>query len=272
MSHAYDILPLTNPAPIRAFLGGDPALTAYALGDLDPDFWPQSEFVGAWRDDELAAVVLLYHGFDPTIITAFGDPDAVRAIFDALSLPGEMYCLLPEQYGSLIADYYTMPDPHREWRMVLDAAQFAPPDLSAVARIAPEQADLLADLYQHAANPGESIVAFSPAQIAQGRFYGVWIAGDLVTTAGTHIWSPAESVAAIGNVFTKPDQRGQGYATQCTAAVVRDALEAGIQTVVLNVRHDNAPAIRVYEKLGFRRYHVFVEGPGLLRESGDLPN
>jgi ribosomal protein S18 acetylase RimI-like enzyme len=261
----YNILPLTNPAPIRAFLGGDPALTAYALGDLDPDFWPQSEFVGAVQDDALAAVVLLYHGLDPTIITAFGGSDGVRAIFDALSLPGEMYCLMPEQHGDLIADYYTMPDLHHEWRMVLGAAQFAPPDLSAAARIEPEQAGLLADLYQYAANPGEAIVAFSPAQIAQGRFYGVWIAGDLIATAGTHIWSPAESVAAIGSVFTKPDQRGLGYATRCTAAVVRDALQAGIKTVVLNVRHDNAPAIRVYEKLGFRRYHLFVEGPGLLR-------
>ena len=263
----YEILPLTNPAPIRAFLGDDPALTAYALGDLDPDLWPQSEFIGALRDDELAAVALLYHGLDPTIITAFGDSEGVRAIFDAASLPDDMYCLVPEQHGDLIADYYTLHNPHREWRMVLEAAQFKTPDLSTVKRIKPEQADLLADLYQHAASPGESVGAFSPAQIAQGRFYGVWVEGELIATAGTHIWSPAESIAAIGNVFTKPDQRGKGYASHCTAAVVRDALATGIHTVVLNVRQDNAPAIRVYEKLGFQRYHIFVEGPGLLKNA-----
>jgi ribosomal protein S18 acetylase RimI-like enzyme len=263
----YEILPLTDPAPIRAFLGDDPALTAYALGDLDPDFWPLSEFVGAFRDDELTALVLLYHGLDPTIITAFGDSDGARAIFDGVALPDEMYCLMPEALGDLIAEYYTLHHPHREWRMVLDRALFNPDDLSKVTRIQPEQADLLADLYQHAAGPGEAIVAFSPAQIAQGRFYGVWNAGELIATAGTHIWSPAEKIVAIGNVFTKPDQRGQGYATHCTAAVTRDALDTGIDTVVLNVRQDNAPAIHVYEKLGFRRYCVFVEGPGLLKDT-----
>jgi RimJ/RimL family protein N-acetyltransferase len=265
----YEILPLTNPAPIRAFLGDDPALTAYALGDLDPDFWPDSEFSGALVDDQLVAVMLRYRGLSPTIITAFGDSNGVRAIFDAASLPREMYCLMPEEHGDLIADYYTLHDPHREWRMVLNPAQFKPPDLRLAKRLQPEQADLLANLYHQAANPGEAIVAFSPAQIAQGRFYGVWIAGELAATAGTHIWSPAESVAAIGNVFTRPDRRSRGYATGCTAAVVRDALDARIGTVVLNVRQDNVAAIHVYEKLGFRRYHVFVEGPGVLRYRSD---
>ncbi len=260
----YEILPLTTPAPIRAFLGSDPALTAYALGDLDPDFWPLSEFIGAFVDEELVAIVLLYHGLNPTIITAFGPPEAVRAIFDAAALPDEMYCLMPDTLGDLITDYYTLHDPHREWRMVLDRDQFGISDFGTVKRIEPEQADMLADLYQYAANPGEAIVAFSPAQIAQGRFYGIWNADQIVAAAGTHIWSPAESVTAIGNVFTRPDQRGKGYATHCTAAVTRDALDAGISTVVLNVRRDNAPAIRVYEKLGFRCYHLFVEGPGLL--------
>ncbi|MBN1564524.1 MAG: GNAT family N-acetyltransferase [Anaerolineae bacterium] len=261
----FEIFPLTIPAPIRAFLGDDPALTAYALGDLDPDLWPDSEFIGAFHADELVAVMLLYHGLHPTIITAFGEADGVRAIFEAASLPEEMYCLLPEQFGDLITDYYALHDPHHEWRMVLDPGQFATPDLSVTKRIEPDQAGILAALYQQATGPGEAIAAFSPAQIAQGRFYGVWIGDDLVATAGTHIWSPAESVVAIGNVFTRPDQRGQGYATVCTAAVVRDALDTAIKTVVLNVRQDNAPAIHVYEKLGFRRYHSFVEGPGLIR-------
>lgn len=264
MTHSYEILPLTDPALIRAFLGVDPALTAYALGDLDPAFWPQSEFVGAFDQHELAAVVLLYHGLDPTILTAFGELAGMRAILDAVTLPDEIYYLLPEETAGLVPAYYTMPDPHCEWRMVLDAARFAAPDVSAAKQLEPGHAGVLGALYRRAAGPGEAIVAFSPAQIVQGRFYGVWVGGELVAAAGTHIWSPGERIAAIGNVFTRPDHRGHGYATQCTAAVVRDALADGLQTIVLNVRQDNAAAIRVYEKLGFWCYHVFIEGPGLL--------
>jgi predicted GNAT family acetyltransferase len=150
--------------------------------------------------------------------------------------------------------------------MVLDAGAFTPPDLAMARRILPEQADLLSALYRHAAEPGEEVVAFSPWQIAHGVFYGVWDGGELVATAGTHVWSTAEKVAAVGNVFTRPDFRGRGYATICTAAVAQEALAAGLDTIALNVRRDNAPAIHVYEKLGFRRYHLFIEGPGLSRE------
>ena len=151
--------------------------------------------------------------------------------------------------------------------MVLDAGQFDPPPLDGALRIEPEQADLLAALYRKAAGPNEEIVAFSPWQIAHGVFYGVWHDSALVATAGTHVWSAAEGVAAVGNVFTQPEFRGRGYATLCTAAVAREAIAAGLDTVVLNVRQDNAPAIRVYEKLGFRRYHLCIEGSGWLRPS-----
>lgn len=263
MPHGYSVLPLTRPDTLRAFLDRDRALTAYMLGDLDPALWPESEFLGALCGDELVAVVLLYRGLDPTIITAYGAPDGVRAVLDAVSLPREMYTLMPPGLGEVITEYYTIPDPHTEWRMVLDADTFRAPEIAGVQRILPGHADLLAGLYRMSAGPGEDIVAFSPAQIARGVFYGAWQGGALVATAGTHIWSPAERVAAVGNVFTHSAWRGRGYATCCTGAVVRDALAAGMDPVVLNVAQDNAAAIRVYERLGFRRYAVFTEGPGL---------
>jgi ribosomal protein S18 acetylase RimI-like enzyme len=263
----YQIQHLTDRAPIREFLNQDRALTAYALGDLDEAFWPQSAFYGAVRDGRLASVVLFYRGFDPVVLVMFGEPDGVRAILADVVLPEEIYYVVPEELGGPLSECYKCPDRHAEWRMVLDGGAFRPPTLDAVERIEPEQADLLAALYKLAAAPGEEIVAFSPWQIAHGVFYGVWVDGALLATAGTHVWSRAEGVAAIGNVFTQPECRGRGYATACTGAVVRDALAAGLDTVILNVRVDNAPAIRVYEKLGFRRYHVFIEGPGLLRET-----
>jgi ribosomal protein S18 acetylase RimI-like enzyme len=263
----YEILHLTDKTPIRAFLNRDRALTAYALGDLDDAFWPQSMFYGARRDGELAAIVLFYRGFDPVVLVMFGEPDGIRAALADILLPEEVYYVLPQEIAAPLSERYDCPNRHHEWRMVLDARAFLAPPLDAVTRIAPEHADQLAALYRGAAEPGEAIAAFSPWQIAHGVFYGVWVGGALVATAGTHVWSVAEGVAAVGNVFTQPEFRGRGYATWCTGAVVRDALAAGLDTVVLNVRDDNASAIRVYEKLGFRRYHVFIEGPGLRKSS-----
>jgi ribosomal protein S18 acetylase RimI-like enzyme len=264
LRHGYDIQRLTDKAPLREFLNRDRALTAYALGDLDEAFWPQSLFYGALKDGRLDSVVLFYRGFDPVVLAMFGEPDGARAILADVVLPDEIYYVVPEELGGPLSERYMCPDRHTEWRMVLDARAFNAPTLDAVRPIGPEQADLLAALYRRAAAPGEEIVAFSPWQIAHGVFYGMWAEGALVATAGTHVWSQAEGVAAIGNVFTQPEYRGRGYATACTGAVMRDALAAGLDTVILNVRENNASAIRVYEKLGLRRYHLFIEGPGLL--------
>lgn len=257
---------LTRRAAIRAFLERDRLLTAYALGDLDDGLWPESEFYGALEGDTLQAVLLLYRGLDPAVLTAFGTGEGIRALVTGVTLPAEVYYLWLPDHAAILAEYYDLPvGAHQEWRMVLPRERFDPPPLRHAQPIAPGHAGDLAELYQWAAGPGEEVVAFSPAQIARGKFFGVWRDGRLVATAGTHVWSPQEGVAAIGNVFTHPDFRGRGYATECTAAVARAAFDAGIATVVLNVRCTNTPALRVYERLGFERYAVFLEGPALRR-------
>jgi len=68
----------------------------------------------------------------------------------------------------------------------------------------------------------------------------------------------------VGNVFTRADHRRRGYGAATTSAVVAELLNLGL-TVVLNVRQDNAPAIRLYQRLGFERYCPFVEGMGVRR-------
>ncbi|MBN1967290.1 MAG: GNAT family N-acetyltransferase [Anaerolineae bacterium] len=261
----FETLRLTERDPIRAFLNQDRRMTAYAIGDLDDAFWPQSIFYGARRDGRLESVLLVYGGFDPPVLTAFGAAEGVHAIFEQQTLPEEIYFLCPPEIESALRTWYDTPNCHREWRMVLDTRVFQPVQAREVARIGPEHADALTDLYRQAAEPGEAIVAFDPWQIAHGAFFGVWDRADLIAAAGTHVWSPGEGVAAIGNVFTRPDCRGRGHATRCTTAVAREALLAGIDTVILNVRQDNNPAVHVYRKLGFRVCGSFLEGPGLKR-------
>jgi ribosomal protein S18 acetylase RimI-like enzyme len=258
-----EIIHFTDKQPIRQFLNQDRALTAYALGDLDDAFWPESDFYGTRQNGTITAILLLYRGLDPCVVAGFGDPAGVAEIMGKIHLPSEIYYLFLPEMRSALEAHYDLAHGTQEWRMVLNPAEFAAPDLGCVSRLGPEHADVLAGLFKHAAEPGEEIVAFTPWQIAHGVFYGVWDGDTLIASAGTHVWSETESVAAIGNVFTRPDYRGRGYAQACTGAVAAEAIRAQLDTIILNVRHDNTPAIHVYEKLGFRRYHLFLEGPGL---------
>ena len=73
--------------------------------------------------------------------------------------------------------------------------------------------------------------------------------------------SPTYNLAAVGNIYTHPDFRGNGYGTQTTSAVVSELIRQGIEDIVLNVEQDNLLANHLYERLGFERYCPFYEGP-----------
>jgi predicted GNAT family acetyltransferase len=92
-----------------------------------------------------------------------------------------------------------------------------------------------------------------------GRYVGIRRDGRLACVAGVHVWSPTWRVAALGNVATLPSLRGSGLATSACARLCRVLLDDGIDVVSLNVRADNAAAIRAYEKLGFTRAAEYVE-------------
>lgn len=67
----------------------------------------------------------------------------------------------------------------------------------------------------------------------------------------------AESVldeSNIGNIVTHKDYRGRGIATRLFDALLKKLKAQGIAKVFLEVEHDNAPAIALYEKSGFTKY------------------
>jgi ribosomal protein S18 acetylase RimI-like enzyme len=103
-------------------------------------------------------------------------------------------------------------------------------------------------------------ISFSPFQLETGFFRGIRHDGDLVAMAGVQVVSHHESVAAVGNVFTRPDCRGQGLAQIVTSAVVAALLDAGIRTIGLNVERTNTAAIRAYEAIGLRSHLNYYEG------------
>jgi len=82
------------------------------------------------------------------------------------------------------------------------------------------------------------------------RIHGVFINNQLVSYAGSFLQTP--QVWMIGGVYTNPEHRNKGHSTTAVSAVTQEALESA-QAAALFVRSDNYSAIRVYEKIGYRK-------------------
>ena len=58
----------------------------------------------------------------------------------------------------------------------------------------------------------------------------------------------------IGNIVTRKDYRGRGFASVMMEILLSGLKNKGINKIFLEVEHDNEPAIALYEKFGFIRY------------------
>ena len=78
---------------------------------------------------------------------------------------------------------------------------------------------------------------------------------------------PTAGIAALGNVFVRPEARRRGCALAVSAAVAAELLAGPCRDVVLNVAVANEPAQRVYRRLGFRAHCSYLEGVATARAS-----
>nr|WP_246283810.1 GNAT family N-acetyltransferase [Nocardioides perillae] len=85
------------------------------------------------------------------------------------------------------------------------------------------------------------------------------------TLAGVGVLIRQPSGAGLIRAVTVlPEHRGHGLARVLSAALAHRAVAGGNGTATLGVYTTNAPAVRVYERLGFRTAHTFVAGPTAL--------
>jgi predicted GNAT family acetyltransferase len=90
---------------------------------------------------------------------------------------------------------------------------------------------------------------FGPRTHELGSFFGIRIGSRLVAMAGERL--KVEGYIEVSAVCTHPDHLGKGYAAALMRTVMRGILERG-ETPFLHSRADNARAIALYERLGFR--------------------
>jgi GNAT superfamily N-acetyltransferase len=205
-------------------------------------------------------LALIYRGFSPPILFTFGDSNLLEPLLAEIAGEPLLSLHVRPDVLPLLAAHYRITEEKSVWRMVVCPKDFRPAAMENAVRLGAADADRVRLLYADGAPSGESPEYFAASSLDDGVFFGIREQGNLVAVAGTHLVSVRESVAAIGNVYTRRDRRGFGLAAQATSAVAKELLRLSIGTIALNARQQNLPAIRVYERLGFKTYCLFCEG------------
>lgn len=263
---------------IAVLLTDDPVWAVYALADLQPEMAPYCRWF--IHDDGAAhAVALLFDGLAPPILFAAGDPAALAAALGAADLPDQVYLSIREEHAGAMTRWYDHHDVRHMWRMVLrdtpDARQGArecapgAEDGFRRRRLTGADASAVQTLFRHGGPFTPD--AFAAHQIELGVFYAIEDGeGELAAVGGTHIVDYTARLAAIGNMYTRPDCRGRGFATDVLAALVEDLHAAGVELIVLNVDQRNSAARRIYERFGFVVHCPYIEGVATLHHTNPL--
>ncbi len=82
-------------------------------------------------------------------------------------------------------------------------------------------------------------------------YVGAFVNGVLASMAGAV--ARVRDAWIVADVFTRPEHRGKGFATAVTSELTRLGLDSGVKWLALHVEEGNRIAMRIYEKLGYRR-------------------
>jgi ribosomal protein S18 acetylase RimI-like enzyme len=232
-------------------------LNLYALGDLDDFFWPRTTWYGLNPFEGLSPIALQYAADAcPTLLALARRPGRMQQLVHSIVplLPDTVHAHLTSGVVDALQPDYRIGRRKRMVRMMLRGKTQGEIPAAGVRRLNGQDLPELRRLYAESYEDNW----FEERMLATGMYFGITADSRLVSVAGVHVYSPRYGVAALGNIATHPDYRGNGYGSAVTAELCRH-LRATVEFIGLNAATTNAAAIRVYRKLGFERVFDYEE-------------
>ncbi len=249
----FVVRPLTDRDEIRWLLEPRRPYAAYAIGQLEPMLFPLSHWWQA-RGDTGWGLLLHAKGGLGNALFVSGEVSAVQALLWLHPGPRQTFVTCEPQHLPAIERHFALTQRQTMSRMAVTKEDFRHVP-GNVRRLRGSDVRPINRLYRTDGAPA----FYLREHIDGGVYFGAFDGPHLVSVAGTHVVSPEQGIAVVGNVYTHPAYRGQGLATVTTSAVT-DIVLRRCREVVLSVDPGNTPAVAAYHRLGYREVCRLVEG------------
>ncbi len=257
--------PLTgdNKRILDEYLRRDPATNVFVLEDLhDPEKRKFSKFYLALRQGAPEGYLLIYEQalFEPIISMVFlrGSVEATKHLLSFLQVERAIVHVDPE-LAEIVAQRLPVESEMMTEVLLLDKGSEKLAVKHPVKRLAGVDAEAVMRLSERVPEwqPYRSLEQVEKS-LEERAYFGIFIDHELVSMAGGHRM-PATGLGVVGPLLTAPEHRGRGLATSAVSKVVQHLFEEeGVNRIVLNTPSRNAPAKRVYQKIGFRIHRKLV--------------
>ncbi len=241
----WELRPTIDRRWLEARSRAEPFVHALALWDLDRS--PESiRVASAVRQEATEGYLLIWLGRPPRVVVHwYGDAPAADTLVGGLP-PRPFVAIVPPEVRPLVE---AARGEARSYPIDLLArkAQGSLPEATGVRRLSGADRSNLWQWAQRQSDP--AAVGYPELDPDREPVWAGFEGEEIVAAA--HAQVRLDRGWLLGGVYTAPAARGRGWGARVTAAVVREAEAAGAP-IGLYVRRDRAPALRLYEKLGFR--------------------
>lgn len=201
----------------------------------------EAPFERCWVDDAATprGLILQHRG---RYNVAAVDEAAMRRLLSALDWSGEVrFAAFPEEFLPLLERLAAVHAATSASLYAVDAEAFATAIAHPVRSLREEEAPLVAEAWEY----GDD-VAYCRQRIAVAPSAGVEVGGRLASFIITH------ADGSMGILHTSPALRRQGLGRSVASALSRELVLLG-RSAYCFIVDGNAPSVRLFEGLGFRR-------------------
>jgi RimJ/RimL family protein N-acetyltransferase len=261
----YRLRLLEDEREIRRLLDSDRSYAAYALGQLEQNYFHLSDW---WlvESDQASAVILHSRGGLGDALFTLGDAPAVEAGLALHPGPLRTFVSCRPEHLQAVKKHFFMSQEQVMMRMAVSRESFVP-----AAELYPPRRLRSLDVrdLNHLYGSDGGATYYTSWHLEDGVYFGVFEGKRLIAAAGTHVVAPSSSIAVVGNVFTHRARRRMGHAQVVTAAVTRELMKS-CNDVVLTVDPRNVPAVAAYRKLGYREQGRLIEAAAVRKDVSGL--